>query len=89
LVFGELSAAQLKRASGLMRQNQGLCVQVVRPADKASAKEHVVDANGCLATATGQGAWALLRADGYLVANGLPLGTSIGNAVNKAYGYWK
>ena len=87
LVFGELTAGQLRRAAAFASGNAGLCVQVVGSGGKAFAKEHVHDFDGALSACTGNAKWAWLRADGYIVGSGQSIDESIDSAAKRACGY--
>lgn len=87
LVFGLLKDSESRQASRLARVTGVRCVQVVRQASAASAKEFVVDSHGHLAGCVGSTRWAIVRPDSYLVATGQALGDSaLTQAVRSARG---
>ena len=69
LVFGHLNEKETRQLRQLARQTGARCVQVVRKAALATAKEHVVDSHGHLAGCTGHPRWAIVRPDSYLAAS--------------------
>ena len=87
LVFGELTAGQLRRAAAFASGNAGLCVQVVGSGSMALAKEHVHDFNGALSACTGNAMWTWLRGDGYIAGSGQQMDGSVDSAAKKARGY--
>ncbi len=73
LVFGPLSGVEARHIRELARTTGLRCVQVVRKARLAAAKEHVVDSHGQLTDCVGKQRWAIVRPDSYLVATGKQL----------------
>ncbi len=73
LVFGLLGEKETRRARKLAHQTGARCVQVVREASLATAKEHVIDSHGHLTECAGNQRWAIVRPDSYLVATGRQL----------------
>ena len=73
LVFGHLNKKESRQLRQLGRQTGARCVQVVRKAALATAKEHVVDSHGHLAGCAGKPRWAIVRPDSYLAASGQQL----------------
>jgi 3-(3-hydroxy-phenyl)propionate hydroxylase len=87
LVFGPLSGQALKQLRQLSATACVRVVQVLSPAQKAQAVEHVTDTDGRLQHACGDAnaKWALLRPDAYLVARGQALNGHLVQSVAKAY----
>jgi 3-(3-hydroxy-phenyl)propionate hydroxylase len=92
LVFGELPTASLQRLKQLAGHAPVRSAQVLDPADRAQAREHVRDIHaggaGHLRDAchvSGQ-AWALVRPDGYLAATGQAVDGRLVAAVEKTLG---
>ena len=86
LVFGPLSGIEARPIRELARLTGLRCVQVVRQAGVASAKEVVVDDPGHLADCVGNTRWALLRPDSYIAATGAQLDISLTQALDAATG---
>jgi 3-(3-hydroxy-phenyl)propionate hydroxylase len=74
LVFGALTGVEVRHVKELASLTGLRCVQVVRKAAVASAKEFVIDSTGHLASCVGNTRWAIVRPDSYLVASGEQLG---------------
>ncbi len=70
LVFGALSGVEARHVRELAQLTGLRCVQVVRQAEAATAKEFVVDNQGHLTDCAGNPRWAIVRPDSYLVASG-------------------
>ncbi len=87
LVFGTLSGQALKQLRQLSATGFVRVVQVLSPAQKAQAVEHVTDTDGRLQYACGDAnaRWALLRPDAYLVARGNALNGHMVQSVAKAF----
>lgn len=88
LVFGSASPAALARLRGLAQTAPVCCVQVLGPADRPGAIEHVRDPKGHLQGAChvfGH-AWALVRPDAYVAATGETVDASLVQAVACAMG---
>lgn len=87
LVFGPLSGHALKQLRQLSATGCVRVVQVLSPAQKAQALEHVTDTDGRLQHACGEAnaRWALLRPDAYLVARGNALNGHMVLSVAKAF----
>ena len=73
LVFGPLSDRETMHIRELARTTGLRCVQVVRKASLAAAKEHVVDNQSHLADCAGNQRWVIVRPDSYLAATGRQL----------------
>jgi 3-(3-hydroxy-phenyl)propionate hydroxylase len=86
LLFGDLTATDLKRVLQLTPHAPLRAVQVISDADTAQAVEHVRDAQQRLRQAchAGQARWALLRPDAYVAATGSALNGRWIQAVGKA-----
>jgi 3-(3-hydroxy-phenyl)propionate hydroxylase len=88
LIFGEASAAMLRRARALAQSAPLVAVQVVAAGERASAIEHVRDEKGHLKGAChvfGH-SWALVRPDAYVSATGEDIDAGLVDAVAKALG---
>jgi 3-(3-hydroxy-phenyl)propionate hydroxylase len=88
LVFGDVSAAVLKRIAQLCESAPVVAVQVIAPDQRSQAKEFVVDIKGHLQGAChvfGH-AWALVRPDSYLAATGEGVGPDLVYALEKCLG---
>ncbi|NBO43048.1 MAG: FAD-binding monooxygenase, partial [Betaproteobacteria bacterium] len=87
LLFGPLSGQALKQLRQLSATGFVRVVQVLSPAQKAQAVEHVTDTDGRLKHACGDAnaRWALLRPDAYLVARGTALNGHMVRSVAKAF----
>ena len=92
LVFGELSAQDIKRLTSLSSTATVRCVQIGMLKFRAQAIEYAVDASSHLqATCTGSNSakrrWALLRPDTYVAATGSQIDDSVANAISSALGH--
>jgi 3-(3-hydroxy-phenyl)propionate hydroxylase len=86
LLFGDLTATDLKRVLQLTPHAPLRAVQVITAAGTAQAVEHVRDPQQHLRQAchAGQARWALLRPDAYVAATGSALDGRWIQAVGKA-----
>ena len=103
LVFGNVSAQDVKRLVSLSRTAPVRCVQVVASRNRSQVKESVEDINGhLLTTCTGGSAagatsetivkaqptrWALLRPDTYIAATGNQINSELVQCISAALGH--
>lgn len=88
LLFGGAPAAALARLASLAQTAPVRCVQVVGPAERAEAREHVRDPKGHLQGAChvfGH-AWGLVRPDAYVAATGESVDAALVHAVGRSLG---